>query len=139
MEQWQMSILIIDDEKDIGELLKVRLEILGYVVSIAGTGRLGLETARAKKPDLILLDVMLPDLDGYTLLRSIREDKDIKDTPVIMLTAKEEDKVGDLFHFQKISGFIQKPFDEKDLLYKIKSALAKPRKKMTNDKTQNPK
>ncbi len=129
MEEWQMSILIIDDEKDIGELLKVRLEILGYVVSIADTGRLGLETARAKKPDLILLDVMLPDIDGYTLLRSIREDKDIKDTPVIMLTAKEEDKVGDLFHFQKISGFIQKPFDEKDLLYKIKSALSKPRKK----------
>lgn len=129
MEPWQMRILIIDDDKDLAELLKVRLEVLGYIVSIANSGRIGLGKARVEKPDLILLDVMLPDLDGYSILRELRKDNDTKDIPILMLTAKEEDKVGDLFYFQKVSGFVQKPFEEKELLYKIKIALAKPRKK----------
>ncbi len=129
MEPWQMRILIIDDEKDLTELLKVRLELLGYVVTIANAGRIGLGKARVEKPDLILLDVMLPDLDGYTILREIRKDNETKDIPVLMLTAKEEEKIGDLFYLQRVSGFVQKPFEEKELLYKIKIALAKPRKK----------
>ncbi|MBM3254439.1 MAG: response regulator [Candidatus Omnitrophica bacterium] len=137
MEPWQMRILIIDDEKDLTELLKVRLEVLGYVVSIAHAGKIGLAKARTEKPDLILLDVMLPDLDGYSTLRELRKEEETKDIPVIMLTAKEEDKIGDLFYLQKISGFVQKPFEEKELLYKIKIALAKPRKRTTNGKDNN--
>lgn len=129
MEPWQMRILIIDDEKDLTELLKVRLETLGYIVTVANVGRIGLGKARVEKPDLILLDVMLPDMDGYTILREIRKDNETKDIPVLILTAKEEDKIGDLFYLQRVSGFVQKPFEEKELLYKIRIALAKPHKK----------
>ena len=86
------SVLIIEDDHNIADLLRLYLEKDGYEVRIAADGLKGMEAFRKEKPDLILLDVMLPGMDGWAVCRAIRaEDK----TPIIMLTAKSEteDKV----------------------------------------------
>ena len=82
------EILIIDDEADMILLLKIELETEGYSINLAHNGKDGISLIKKKKPDLVLLDVMMPEMDGYQTLASIKEDPDIKDIPVIMLTAK---------------------------------------------------
>ena len=76
------SILVIDDEKDIQKLLQYNLEKEGYQVSAAKTGEEGLELARTKKPDLIILDLMLPGVDGLEVCRLLRAGKDLKHIPI---------------------------------------------------------
>ena len=90
-----VSVLIVEDDRNIAELLQMYLEKEGYAVTIADDGGKGLEKFRAIKPDLVLLDVMMPVMDGWTVCRSIRSEST---TPIIMLTAKGEtdDKVAGL-------------------------------------------
>ena len=89
------SVLIVEDDQNIAELLHLYLEKEGYVAAIASDGGAGVDLFRKLQPDLVLLDVMLPVLDGWGVLRTIRQDSK---TPVIMLTAKGElgDKVSGL-------------------------------------------
>lgn len=122
MDAWK-KILIIDDEEDIQKLLRIRLEQEGFVVITAGDGEVGAKTAELEAPDLILLDIMMPKVDGYSCLKEIRRIQKTKDTPVIMLSGKEEEKVRDLFAFQKISGYVEKPFELDNLVSKIKEIL----------------
>ncbi len=119
----QKKILIIDDEEDIQKLLKIRLEQEGFSVATAGDGEKGTKAAELEMPDLILLDIMMPNVDGYSCLKEIRRIKKIKDTPVLMLSGKEEEKVRDLFAFQKISGYLEKPFELDNLVAKVKEIL----------------
>ena len=88
------KILVIDDEMHIVELLKFNLEVNGYIVDYSLDSFEGYHKAKELKPNLILLDWMLPNISGIDVLKKIREDEDLKDTPVIMLTAKnmERDK-----------------------------------------------
>ena len=90
-----VSVLIVEDDRNIAELLQMYLEKEGYAVTTAGDGGKGLEKFRTIKPDLVLLDIMMPVMDGWTLCRTIRAESQ---TPVIMLTAKGEtdDKVNGL-------------------------------------------
>src|SRR4051812_46939660 len=81
-------ILVIEDEKDIVRLLKYNLEKEGYIVLSAADGALGLDMAKREKPDLIILDLMLPKLDGMEVCRDIRKESQV---PIIMLTAKREE------------------------------------------------
>jgi len=117
------KILIIDDEMHIVELLKFNLETANYDVDYSYDGFDGFIKAKEIKPDLILLDWMLPNISGIDVLRKIRSDKDLKNTPVIMLTAKnmESDKVEGL----EIGAddYITKPFGIKELLARIVSVL----------------
>ncbi len=115
------QILVIDDEKDIVKLLQYNLEKEGYQVLTALTGEDGLETARAKKPDLVLLDLMLPGVDGLEVCRLLRADVRTSSVPVIMLTAKgsEIDQVVGLE--LGASDYISKPFSVKVLLARIKN------------------
>ena len=87
-----ISVLIVEDDKNIQELLQMYLEKEGYAVTVAGDGGQGLTKFRSIKPDLVLLDVMMPVMDGWAVCKTIRAESDI---PVIMLTAKGEldDKV----------------------------------------------
>ncbi|MFH1478954.1 MAG: response regulator [Candidatus Omnitrophota bacterium] len=117
------KIMIVDDEEDIRRLLKIRLEREGFELVIAEDGEIGLRLAEAEKPDLIVLDIVMPNMDGYTCLKELRKLPTTKDIPVIMFSGKEEDKVRDLFAFQKISAYIEKPFDLEDLINKIKEIL----------------
>ena len=116
-------ILIIEDEKDIGELVKFNLENLGYEITLANNGESGLELARKNKHDLILLDLMLPGIDGLDVCRIIKADTHINQTPVIMVTAlgQEENIVKGLE--SGADDYITKPFSFKILYARIKSVL----------------
>lgn len=117
------KILIIDDEEYIVELLQFNLETLDYEVDYSYDGFDGFLKAKESKPDLILLDWMLPNISGIDVLKKIREDKDLKNIPVIMLTAKnmETDKVEGLICGS--DDYITKPFSIKELLARISSVL----------------
>jgi DNA-binding response OmpR family regulator len=114
------SVLIIEDDHNIADLLRLYLEKDGYEVRIAADGLKGMDAFHKEKPDLILLDVMLPGMDGWGVCRAIRaEDK----TPIIMLTAKSEteDKVFGLK--QGADDYITKPFEMKEVLARIEAVL----------------
>ena len=119
----QRKILVIDDEEDIQKLLKMRLEQENFNVITASDGDVGVKTAEQEAPDLIILDIMMPKMDGYTCLKEIRSLPKTKNIPVLMLSGKEEEKVRDLFAFQKISGYIEKPFELDDIVAKVKEIL----------------
>ena len=115
-----VSVLIVEDEKNIAELLQMYLEKEGYAVTIAGDGGQGLTKFRAIRPDIVLLDVMMPVMDGWALCRAIRSESQ---TPVIMLTAKSEtdDKVTGLR--SGADDYITKPFEMKEVLARIEAVL----------------
>jgi len=116
-------ILVVDDDADIAKMLKVRMEAEGYEFMVAMEGNQMLEIIKTKKPDVILLDIMLPNMDGYSILREMRKHEEYADIPVIILSAKEKKKMGDLFALEKVAFFIEKPFDTKDLLEKIRISM----------------
>lgn len=119
----QKKILVIDDEEDMQKLLKMRFEQEDFKVLLAGDGDIGIRIAEQEVPDLILLDIMMPKMDGYSCLKEIRNLPKVSDVPVLMLSGKEEEKVRDLFAFQKISGYVEKPFELDDLVAKVKGIL----------------
>ena len=115
-----ITVLIVEDDKNIAELLQMYLEKEGYAVTIANDGGQGLAKFRAIRPDLVLLDVMMPVMDGWTVCRNIRAEST---TPVIMLTAKSEtdDKVTGLKN--GADDYITKPFEMKEVLARIEAVL----------------
>ena len=116
-------ILIIEDEKDIAELLEYNLGAGGYYTYVANNGETGLKVARKQNPDLILLDLMLPGIQGLDVCRIIKTDEDTKNIPIVMLTAlgQEENIVKGLE--SGADDYITKPFSFKILLARIKSVL----------------
>ncbi|MEE1279290.1 MAG: response regulator transcription factor [Oscillospiraceae bacterium] len=116
----QNTILVVDDDKNICELLRLYLEKEGYAVTLAFDGQEGLEKFRAHTPDLILLDVMMPNMDGWQVCREIRK---TSQCPIIMLTAKSEtiDKVLGLE--LGADDYVVKPFDSKEVVARIKAIL----------------
>lgn len=114
------SVLIVEDDNNIADLLRLYLEKEGFVVSIASDGGKGVDMFRLMKPTLVLLDLMLPVLDGWGVCRAIRQDSDV---PIIMLTAKGEttDKVTGL----KLGAddYITKPFEMKEVLARVEAVL----------------
>jgi CheY-like chemotaxis protein len=117
------KVLIVDDDQDLLKMLKLRIEREGYEFVGAQDGKEMLKIVKIKRPDVIVLDVMLPEMDGYSALREMRKEDALKDIPVIVLTAKEKKKVGDLFQLEGVSFFVEKPFEASDLLQKIRSVL----------------
>ena len=124
------SVLIVEDDPNIADLLRLYLEKEGYVAAIAADGGAGVEMFRKLQPDLVLLDVMLPVLDGWGVLRTIRQDSK---TPVIMLTAKGEtdDKVSGLK--MGADDYITKPFEMREVLARMEAVL---RRGSDSDSTQ---
>ncbi|MCP4652054.1 MAG: response regulator [Candidatus Omnitrophica bacterium] len=115
------KILVVDDEVDIVEVLKLRLEANSYSVSVALDGAIGLEKAKSEKPDLILLDIAMPKLDGYNFVKEIKADEATRGMPIIILTAK--DKMKDLFEIEGIKDYIVKPFDPEKLIARVEKVL----------------
>ncbi len=115
------SLLVVDDDPDLLKMLKLRLESEGYDFLSATDGQEMLEIVKLKKPDAILLDIMLPKVDGYSALREMRKESEFRDIPVIILTGKEKNKMNDLFALEDIAYFVEKPFEAVDLLGKIRS------------------
>ncbi len=116
----QNKILVVDDDKNICELLRLYLEKEGYNVILAFDGKEGLDKFKSQNPDLILLDVMMPNIDGWQVCRKIRE---TSDCPIIMLTAKSEtiDKILGLE--LGADDYVVKPFDAKEIVARIKAIL----------------
>jgi DNA-binding response OmpR family regulator len=114
-------ILVIEDEVQIARVLKVELEYEGYQVSVEHNGKAGLETALNSQIDVILLDVMLPELNGIEVLRRLRREDKV--TPVILLTARNStfDKVAGLDH--GANDYVTKPFEIEELLARIRAAI----------------
>ena len=115
-----ISVLIVEDDRNIRDLLQMYLEKEGYAVTTADHGGQGLEKFRAIKPDLVLLDIMMPVMDGWAVCRAIRAESQ---TPVIMLTAKGEtdDKVAGLK--TGADDYITKPFEMREVLARIEAVL----------------
>lgn len=103
------KILVVDDEEKLTNNVKVFLELNGYDVCVAHNGKEGIAKARAEKPNLIVSDVMMPVMDGYTMLKELKFDQQLKDIPVVMLTAKEG--LSDLCEIEGAAQFLPKPFD----------------------------
>ena len=125
-----MKILVVEDETDIQTLVKMALEFTGkHEIQVADNGAEGLTAARAFHPDLILLDVMMPKLDGFETLRRLQADEELKRIPVIFLTAKAQQKeVGQGMELGAI-GYITKPFDAMQLNGRIMELLEEKREK----------
>ena len=115
-----VSVLIVEDDRNIAELLQMYLEKEGYAVTIAGDGGQGLAKYRAIKPDLVLLDVMMPVMDGVTATAKIRE---VSNVPIILLTAKSETEDKVLGLNVGADDYITKPFVPVEVLARVRSQL----------------
>src|SRR5208282_1523441 len=119
------KILVVDDEPEAVELLEFNLKQAGYAVATAGDGAEALKRARAHTPDMIVLDVMLPEMDGFEICKSLRLDSSTAKIPIIMLTAKaaEIDRVLGLE--LGADDYLTKPFSPRELLLRIKKILSR--------------
>ncbi len=116
-------ILVVDDETQLVEMLKMRLEAGGYQVLSALDGQEALDKARKEKPDLIILDLMLPKIDGYKVCRMLKFDEKYKSIPIILFTARAQQEDVKLGTEVGADAYITKPFDPPALLGKIKELL----------------
>lgn len=117
------KILAVDDEEHILELIRFNLENSGYKVICCGVGTEVLNIVKAEKPDLILLDVMLPGIDGYDVCKEIRKDNSICNIPIIMITAKSEELDKILGLELGADDYMTKPFSIRELLARVKAVL----------------
>ena len=118
------QILLIDDEENLVSVIKICLQKLGgWTVITAASGAEGLRHAEAFLPDAILLDVMMPDLDGLTVLRQLRANPKTRDIPVVLLTAKMQSFHQNEYAQLDIAGVLSKPFDPLELVNHIAQML----------------
>jgi DNA-binding response OmpR family regulator len=118
-------ILVIEDEKDMSYAVALQLEARGYEVITASDGIEGLNKARMKKPDLIILDLMLPKLDGYKVCRMLKFDEKYKNIPIVLFTARAQDSDKKTAREVGADAYITKPFEPGALLDKIHELLSK--------------
>ncbi|MBU9889173.1 MAG: response regulator [Candidatus Omnitrophica bacterium] len=110
------KILLVDDEPDIRLLMTARLNYMGYDVVTAGDGQEGLNLARKESPDLILLDLMLPKLDGYKVCRMLKFDKAYGHIPVVIFSSRGSEEDKKLAAEVGADGYMIKPFQEQELV-----------------------
>jgi len=117
------KILVIDDDEAIVELVKINLELMGHDVVTAPDGIKGFALARQEIPDLIIIDVMMPEVDGFTVAQRIRQTEDIKEVPILMLTALGmlQDKVQGFN--SGVDDYLVKPFELEELKLRVKALL----------------
>ncbi len=128
-------VLIVDDEEDILNLVKYNLERDGYEIVAVTSGEAAVRAARSEVPDLILLDLMLPGMDGLDVCRILKNDNNISSTPIVMLTAKGDDS--DIVTGLELGAddYITKPFSPKVLIARVKAVLRRNRNKKEEKKS----
>lgn len=124
-EGGNIKIVVIDDNKELADTIKHFLQMRGFIIMSAYGGKSGLEIVKKEKPDLIILDIMMPDMDGRDVLVNLKRNNETKDIPVVILTAKDE-------QFDREYGielgayeYITKPYDSNALLRQVNSILGK--------------
>ena len=130
----QGRVLVVEDERDVAELIRYNLTKEGYDVIVAPTGADAVKRTREVLPDLVLLDIMVPELNGWEVCRRLKQDPDTRNIPVIMVTGRVEE--GD-----KVLGFeigaddyVTKPFSPRELLARIRAVARRGREAGANDK-----
>jgi two-component system response regulator VicR len=123
-EQINKQILCIEDEQEMIDLIRLILARRGFEVRGANGGKEGLEAIRSHHPDLVLLDLMMPDMDGWEVYQQMKADEATRNIPVIVVTAKAQsiDKVLGL-HIAKVDDYIAKPFSPQELMNSVDSVL----------------
>ncbi|TMQ54280.1 MAG: response regulator [Candidatus Eisenbacteria bacterium] len=121
--QPRARVLVVDDEADLVRILQFGLEAIGYHVDTASDGQEGLKKARELKPDIILLDLMLPKLDGYKVCRLLKFDERYKNIPIIILSARTQEGDQLLAMEMGANRFITKPYDFAEVLSHIETLL----------------
>ena len=115
---------MVDDDVEISSLVQYTLESLGHQVKICDNGREVMDMLRSYKPELLVLDVMLPGIDGYSLSTQISENEELSKLPIVVLSALEPSRT--MFQrFSQVAAFLTKPFNTDDLMEAVKSGLAK--------------
>ncbi|OGR82893.1 MAG: hypothetical protein A2901_08775 [Elusimicrobia bacterium RIFCSPLOWO2_01_FULL_54_10] len=122
-KQKSKTILVIEDEPDVAESLEAKLRLEGYAVQLASDGEAGVEKARAVKPDLILMDLMMPKLNGAEACKILKEHPQTKNIPIIVLTASQKVESVELSFVVGADDFLNKPYTNDLLLQKIKKHL----------------
>ena len=116
-------VLIVDDDERVREYVRVNLEMEGYSVREAGSADEGLEVLEEVSPDLVLLDVMMPEVDGWEMLRRVRERHGIDSIPVVMFSGKVDEGIAGEAAARGAQGFVGKPFDPQQLIEHAKQLL----------------
>ncbi len=126
--QSNASILIIDDDQEIGEMLNSYFEVQGYQVTTSNWGQDGLDACLEKIPDIVLLDIRLPDLDGYEIVKRLKNNRRTQSVPIIFLTEKRqrEDRLRGLS--MQVEDYITKPFDIQELRLRVRNVLMRYRR-----------
>jgi CheY-like chemotaxis protein len=121
----KLRILVVDDNLDNAWLLQTLLEAEGYCVEVADSGQAALQQMRIAPPDLVLLDVMMPEMDGFKVVRKIRGDRRLRATPIVLITAYDEPFVE---YGWKLGAddFIRKPIEHDKLLQRIRASCPQP-------------
>lgn len=116
-------VLIVDDEPNIVTSLEFLMKRAGFAVSTANTGRGALASLEATPPDLVILDVMMPDLDGYEICRQVRAEPAWRDTKIVMLTARGRDAERERGLAVGADAYVTKPFSTRELVEQVKTML----------------
>jgi len=131
----QETILIVEDESDVVDLLRYNLHRAGFNVLIANTGAEGLEAARKNRPDVIVLDIMLPGMNGYNVCNALKKDPETESIPVLMLTAKSEPH-------ERVKGlelgaddYVTKPFSPRELVLRVQALVRRLKASVKSDLT----
>ncbi len=119
----KQRILVVDDDRSIVKILRGYLEQAGYTVFVAYDGQTAVQTLRSEKPDLLVLDLMLPDRDGYDITRFIREDRYLGSMPIIMLTARVDDTDKIIGLELGADDYITKPFNAREVVARVRALL----------------
>ncbi|HEX9122738.1 MAG TPA: response regulator [Actinomycetota bacterium] len=118
-------ILIVDDDPVIVRLLQINFRLEGYEVDTASRGEVALERVRANRPDVVILDVMMPGLDGWEVCRQLKESPEVRHIPVIFLSARAQDEDRQRGYALGVDEYVTKPFDPGHLIEIVRRALAK--------------
>ena len=122
----KVRLLLVDDEPSIVKMVGKRLEVEGFDVVVAMDGQEGLTKAQTEHPDLIILDLMLPKLNGYEVCTTLKHDPRYQKIPIVLFTAKAQDKDEKLGMECGANAYVRKPFRAQELLEKIRSLLPTP-------------
>lgn len=122
-------VLVVDDDQDFGRLVRELLVRNGYTVTVVASGKACLETARLERPDLILLDIMMPGMDGYDVCQELRKDEGLHKVPIVILTALEDPKLNQKAFAAGAKLCMTKPFQPDKLINAVQMALKEPPKK----------
>lgn len=119
-------VLVVEDDENDWEIYGKILWYNGYDVAYAADGKEGLRLARERQPDLVLVDMMLPGIDGLELCRRVREDRALDQVPIVMLTARSVDEIGDQARAAGCTAFLEKPHSPVDLLHRVEGLVGRP-------------